>query len=108
MNTHKLHDIYSLSAHKIVAAKLMTDSSMLDQAKINLERIKAELGDDSIAVSEWEIVLKFKLEHICEFIVQDNEHLQELRQSSPFSGFLTEDERLELRQNIFANYRPEA
>jgi hypothetical protein len=106
MNTHKFHDSYSLGAHKMVAAKLLADHSLLDEAKSNLERIKNELGRDSIAVREWEIVLKFSINNICDFIVQDNDHLQELRQSSPFSGFLNEDERLKLRQNLLANYRP--
>ena len=53
---------------------------------------------------EWEIILKCDVEMICKFIVQKSDHLQELRQSSPFSGILTEDERKILRKDVYATH----
>ena len=101
MNVHELHDRYSLAAHRLVAKKLLTDPGLLDVAKANLERIAAALPEGSVAVLEWGIVLKCNVESISEFIVQDNDHLQELRQSSPFSGLISQDERNALRNDIY-------
>lgn len=104
MNIHELHEQYSLEAHRLAAKKLLADPGLLDVAKANLARIAIELSDSSIAVQEWSIILKCKVESICEFIVQDNDHLRELRQSSPFSGIISETEREALRKAIYDRF----
>jgi hypothetical protein len=86
----------------LVAQKLKKNPELLDIACKNLIKIRDELSSESISVMEWGIVLKFNIEKICEFITQNNEHLNELRQSSPFSGILTEEERRCIREKIFA------
>ncbi|MBO2925387.1 hypothetical protein J5H75_27340 [Pseudomonas asiatica] len=104
MNIHELHEQYSLEAHRLVAKKLFADPGLLDVAKANLAKIASELSDSSIAVQEWNIILKCKVESICEFITQDNDHLRELRQSSPFSGIISETEREALREAIYGRF----
>ncbi|WP_372029871.1 hypothetical protein [Pseudomonas kurunegalensis] len=104
MNIHELHDRYSLEAHRLVAKKLLADPGLLDVAKANLTKIGAELPKSSVAVEEWSVILKCKVESICEFIVQDNDHLRELRQSSPFSGIISQSERDDLRKSIYSRF----
>lgn len=102
MNTHKLHDEYSRQAHSLVASKLRANPSLINIAKRNLLEISKELPKNSVTVMEWEIILKCNIDSICDFIVQNNDHLQELRQSSPFSGMITTEERRNLREKIFS------
>ncbi|WP_243055381.1 hypothetical protein [Pseudomonas sp. BP01] len=104
MNIHELHDMYSLEAHRLVAKKLLADPGLLDVAKANLAKIADELPESSVVVQEWGIVLMCNVESICEFITQDNDHLRELRQSSPFSGFISKTEREALRKAIYDRF----
>lgn len=104
MNIHKLHDMYSLEAHRLVTQKLLADPGLLDVATANLAKIAAELPESSVAVQEWDIILKCKIESICEFIVRDNDHLRELRQSSPFSGIISQSERDALRDAVYGRF----
>ena len=104
MNIHELHDEYSRRAHCLIAEKLRMNPHLIEVAKENLSKIAKELSPHSVNVAEWEIVLKCDVESICDFIVQKSDHLQELRQSSPFSGILTEDERRILRKDVYVTH----
>jgi hypothetical protein len=103
MNIHKLHDQYSLEKHQLIARKIAENPGLIDAAKIRLQQLSDELSPESIAIQEWEIVLRGDIHRICEFIVQDNDHLQELRQSSPFSGMLSSEEISAIRGSVYAN-----
>ncbi|WP_454869820.1 hypothetical protein [Pseudomonas putida] len=104
MNIHELHDEYSRRAHCLIADKLRLNPHLIEAARDNLNKIAKELSPQSISFMEWEIILKCDVESICEFIIQKSDHLQELRQSSPFSGILTEEERRILRRDVYATH----
>ena len=90
----------SLAMHRLVARKLLADPALLDKARKYLQRWQKD-GDPSQARAEWAAILSGTAEQVAEFLGDTSERATRLRQSSPFAGFLTEDE----RSAIYAHYR---
>jgi hypothetical protein len=95
---HQLHDLRSLYAHRLVARKLKENPDLLQKAMENL--ISSQKVADIDVFKEWEVVLRAPIQKICEFIVRPSETVTRMRQSSPFSGFLTEQERQSINEKI--------
>ena len=95
---HQLHDLKSLYAHRLIARKLKENPKLLQKAKDNLE-IAMKVADID-AFKEWEVVLRAPLSKICEFMVRSSETATRMRQSSPFSGLLTEQERETINEKV--------
>jgi hypothetical protein len=95
---HQLHDLKSLQAHRIIARKLRQNPELLQKAIENLEAAK-EVADID-ALKEWEVVLRAPISKICEFMVRNTETATRMRQSSPFSGLLSEQERESIDEKI--------
>lgn len=92
---HDLHDRRSLEAHRLIAAKLREDPGLLEMVRDNL--VKAgEVHPGSDVLIEWGIVLRAPLDMICAFLGSESETATRMRQSTPFTGILSEEERLEL------------
>lgn len=93
---HELHDRRSLEAHRLIAEKLREDPGLLEKAKANLAR--AKMVSESDALLEWEVVLRAPLDMICAFLGSESETATRMRQSTPFTGILSEEERLGLHK----------
>ena len=83
---------------RLVAEKIRASPHLVEIAKANLERWRAQNGGDlAPAHKEWELLLRFLTPlEIADFIVSDTPKANRLRQSTPLVGILTEVERLSI------------
>ena len=97
----------SIALHRAVAERIRGNPKLMEVAIINLQRyLKLSFSDSRKPVSplvEWQELLENQsLEEILDFMVSDSERARRLRQSSPFAGILTPQE----RWRIYETYRP--
>jgi excisionase family DNA binding protein len=92
--THRVPEVQSLAYHRAVADRL--DENVVDEAKRRLHRWRDDNRIHPRWAEEWERVLAMPLPRIAKAISADSKHAAELRQSSPFAGVLTEQERQRL------------
>ncbi len=92
--THRDLDARSLAMHRLIAEKLQRDPALLRRAEATLTRWRAA-GDGSTRVydDEWMRVLRQGLPATLRLMLDESEHGDTLRQSSPFAGILTPRER---------------
>ncbi len=90
---HGRLDERSLALHQLVAEKVQADPALLDKARGNIRRWQEANGSLSPPQAEWEQILSGPVDEITAFLVERSERATRLRQSSPFAGILTEDER---------------
>lgn len=92
---HRL-DARSRALHAAVAARIRHDPSLIAIALANLERWERQSGPDP-ALREWsEILHSQPLEQVLALLEEDSERADRLRQSSPFTGILSPEERMEI------------
>lgn len=96
-------DFRSLEMHSLIADKIKENPGFLDVAKNNLARWRASYGNKPIPyyIVEWEVILQKPLSDIVKFLKATTQRAQQLRSSTPFTGILTEEERMA----IFEKYR---
>lgn len=95
MRSHEWIDRRSLALARVVADKIEQDPSLIETARNNLRRWLAEAGGAALpAHLEWQAILdREPLDRILEILRADTEEARRLRQSMPFAGVLTADER---------------
>ena len=92
MRSHQWIDQRSLALHEAVAAKLEADPQLLDVARRNLERWLQQ--NPALALREWRRILdSTPLADVVALLRSSSEEATRLRQSSPFAGLLTTEER---------------
>lgn len=97
-NPHGIHDLRSLYIHQFVSNKLMENPSLIKKARDNLN--KSKKVSDLLVFLEWEIILSAPVDKVCDFITRDSQAAIRLRQSSPFHGFITKEERRHIDEQI--------
>jgi hypothetical protein len=98
--THDWIDRRSLALARATAAKLRADPSLMQIARDNLHRWKSQMDPWPPALAEWEAILQEDFDSIIAQLIEDSERGQRRRQSDPFPGVLTPEE----RQAIFDQY----
>lgn len=101
VRSHDWIDRRSLALHAAVAVKLEADGAVIDLAKRNVERW---LGSGRTpAIVEWKRLLdEASVDDILRLLRSNDENAARLRQSSPFAGVLSADE----RRTIFKAHDP--
>jgi hypothetical protein len=97
INDHMRLDERSLALHRLVARKLLANPALLGKAKENLRRWQQTLQNSSL--NEWHRVLSQPIDQVASLLVERSERATRLRQSSPFSGILTDAERREIYES---------
>lgn len=93
-SSHRLLEARSLAMHAVIARKIEHDPTLLAIAHRNIERWSARWKDAPPAwLKEWQEVLTQPWWHIAAVITEPSEHGARVRQSSPFAGVLTNEER---------------
>jgi hypothetical protein len=87
-------DERSLALHRLVARKMLAEPALLDKARANVRRWQQNHSSPSLALAEWEQILYGAVDQVANLLVERSERATRLRQSSPFTGILTETERL--------------
>ena len=100
---HRIIEARSLVMHCLVAQKIAVKPTLLKQVKKTLEIWRSRYRDDMPrALDEWHAVLQRPWPEIAHFITDSGERATRLRQSTPFAGVLTTDE----RERVYAAFRP--
>lgn len=89
--THRISELHALAYHRLVARRL--DERLVDDARKRLHRWRESGRIHPRWAAQWESVLTLPLPRIAKKIGADTEQARELRQTSPFAGALTEQER---------------
>ncbi len=95
---HRAAELHALAYHRLVAERL--DDQLLAEARRRVERWRKEDRVDPRWTTEWERVLSLPIERIKGAIGADTRQGRELRQTSPFAGALTEQERSQLVRQV--------
>jgi hypothetical protein len=104
--THEWVDQRSLALDQAIARRLEQQPELLQKAKANLTRwIEQEQPGVPRVLREWEEILdNWPVERILELLRSSEQEARRLRQSSPFCGILSPEERLA----IFKEYEARA
>ncbi len=99
VRSHQWIDQRSLALHRAVAAKLEAQPQLLEVARDNLRRWRTT--NSAAVLREWWLVLDATpFPALLALLRSPDEDAARLRQSSPFAGLLTPDE----RQSILSEY----
>jgi Helix-turn-helix domain len=91
---HRMAELQALAYHRVVADRL--SEHLIENARRRLKRLRAESRIDPRWAEEWERILAMPLPKVAKAISADTPRARELRQTSPFAGVLTEQERKRL------------
>lgn len=89
--THRTAELQSLAYHRLVAERL--DEIVIGDARRRLDRWRRDGRIDGRWADEWQRTLSLPLPRIAKAIGADTPRARELRQTSPFAGVLTPQER---------------
>ena len=94
MKTHQEIDERSLAMHRLVAARVEQDPTLFVKAKGTLAKWRNAVSASSQPwLDEWERLMERGIEACLAAAVEDSQKAAALRQSSPFSGVLSNQER---------------
>jgi excisionase family DNA binding protein len=96
--SHRTAELQALAYHRLVAERL--DERLVEEARRRLRRWRAEGRIDPRWGDEWERILARPPSYIARAIGADSPRARELRQTSPFAGALTEQERRALTRAV--------
>ena len=95
---HRTAELQSLAYHRLVAERL--DEEVVETARRTLDRWRAAGRIDERWAGEWERILAKPVAQIARAIAADSPRARELRQTSPFAGMLSEQERRRLVRSV--------
>ncbi|MBN2059985.1 MAG: hypothetical protein JW882_06160 [Deltaproteobacteria bacterium] len=96
---HKRIEERSIALHREIARRIYSTPALIRIAKRNIESWAERNGETPI-FNEWREILDRPLDEIIEVLVSVNERGRRLRQSSPFCGILTPQERWKIYESF--------
>jgi hypothetical protein len=95
MTDHRLIDERGLAFGHAIAARLAEDRSLVDRARANVARwmVTASAGVRP-DLAEWSAALDGPVAGVIQLLTSEDERAARLRQSNPFTGVLSPQERL--------------
>ncbi|MFO7561753.1 MAG: hypothetical protein R6X02_03865 [Enhygromyxa sp.] len=100
IDPHRLAEARSLAAHRVIAARLLGDPALLEQARARVEAWLTEGAGAHRYAQAWRELLAGDVEAVARAIVEDTERARALRQSTPFAGVLDPRERWRLWDEV--------
>jgi hypothetical protein len=85
---HAVAEDVSVELHRAVAERLLKEPALVDRAR---QRVTDWLRDGSVATpyaEAWQAILAEPVEAVARFLTDPGERARQLRQTSPFAGFL--------------------
>jgi hypothetical protein len=93
-SSHRLAEARSLVMHTVIAEKIQANSALITHAQQNLGRWRRHREGSAPAwMDEWRAILKRPPAEVAAIICEPSERGARLRQSSPFAGALSDQER---------------
>lgn len=105
MNLHRLAEERSIAYHQLIASRLRLRPEVLDNARQRVQGWMTASATPPFYARQWAEKLAGDIESIEAFLVDRGELAIELRQSSPFAGALTSEERLEIWRRVGEKFR---
>jgi hypothetical protein len=94
MKSHRLIDARSQAFGRAIAARLASEPELIGRARATLVRWLATCSPRAWAtLQEWLVVLDGPADGIVALLTGDDERAVRLRQSNPFAGVLSQQER---------------
>jgi hypothetical protein len=94
MRTHPTLDARSLAMHRLVADKIRRDPALLAHVRQTLAHWRASVSINTLPyLDEWERIVAQGVDACLAVALEESERATALRQSSPFTGILTHQER---------------
>jgi hypothetical protein len=101
MRTHQEIDQRSLEMHKLICTKIRANPHLFVLVHDTLKRWSVIVSANSQPyIAEWQRLVDAGLETCLQAAVEDSERGAELRQSSPFTRILTNQERFGFLKNF--------
>jgi hypothetical protein len=101
-SSHRLLEARSLAMHAVIAQKIERDRKLLEIPRNNLKRWRQRWSADAPAwYVEWQEIMRRPWSAIASLITEPSEEAARLRQSSPFAGVLSAQE----RERIYEAFR---
>lgn len=91
-NPHVSVDRRSMAYHRLIAAKIESDPTLVIRARDNIARWRS-MGQQETYLEEWSRILSRDTREIVRFLRSSGQRATRLRQSSPFTGVLSDEER---------------
>ena len=102
-SSHRLLEARSLAMHTLIAQKIANDPKLLSKPRRNLQRWSGRWGGDPPRWAlVWQRILEWPCSQIAALISEPSENAARLRQSSPFAGVLTAEERTRVYEALRA------
>jgi hypothetical protein len=102
-SSHRLLEARSLAMHVVIAEKILRNPGLLEGARRNLQRWRAHYAEEwPDGLRQWDLILTRPFSQIASIMTELSERGAQLRQSSPFAGFLSPRE----RRRIHEAFRP--
>ncbi len=99
VSTHRLHDARSLAMHIVVAQQIEQDQNLLKRARETLKRWALQQGRPVAPwLTEWQRLLAQPWHVIAERVTALDEDAARLRQSSPLTVLLSQEDRRRIRE----------
>lgn len=96
MRTHQKIDERSLAMHRLIAEKIKNDPALFLKARQTLVKWRKKVCISSQPyLVEWELLMEKGIDACLAVAVEDSQRAAALRQSSPFAGILTNQERFD-------------
>lgn len=93
-SAHRLLEARSLAMHVVIAQKIERDPKLLEIPRNNLKRWNARWENETpIWFAQWCGIMNRPWTEIAAIITEPSEESARLRQSSPFAGVLSSEER---------------
>jgi hypothetical protein len=100
MKTHQEIDRRSLLLHRLVSRRVRRDPALMDHVRGTITRWQ-RMRPDSHALQEWsDLLSQLDVSGVVRLLRSRDQNATRLRQSSPFVGILTEEE----RAKVFCRY----
>lgn len=100
MDLHRVNEERSVAYHRSVAEKLRLEPVLLEQARARVAAWQTGATAPRFYAEKWADVLNRDLGAICQFLVERSDFADELRQSSPFAGSLSPQERWRIWREV--------
>ena len=95
MKDHRLIDERSLAFDRLIVGKLREEPALVEKARSNIARWLHTCSPAvRPALLEWQRLLAGSFDELLTLMEATDERATRLRQSSPFSGILSQEERL--------------
>ncbi len=90
---HELIDRRSIALHRAIADKLRANPALLTIAHDNIARWMPAAGGTRPYYEAWLKLLALPLDELLRLLTEDSERMRALRQTTPFAGVLSPQER---------------